>query len=417
MRKEKTGVVVLGIILGLAINFFFFAGLTGLSVGTTIYDVEYYKKIFTADGVIDEFYKYAEDEFADSLEENSTLAQYDIEYDDLFSRDFMKQFIDDFVDGMLGGEKNVFDDDYYEDYILDEVVPELEDQTGYRISVAEQEDLVDDFVNDMNKSIKDARKDMDDNTIYENLDQKDNILLGSYVLLGIAVILSVVMVFIHKNKFLALRKISTAVFIAAFVEWILWSAMRTSFSEYIDEEYSKRGADKNMKPIMEALAEVFLKEPMVWAGVITGIGLAGLIIFSILSKRKGKSDDEDVEEAYRYNSAEYYAHTAAPLQSQGYGQPYGQPVSNPYGQPVSNPYGQPTPAANPYGQPTPGVSPYGQPTPANNPYGQQAQFDPNNYTANSAPAQNTYSAPAEEEQGGLLKKIIPGLPPEDDGLS
>lgn len=407
MRKEKTGVVVLGIILGLAINFFFFAGLTGLSVGTTIYDVEYYKKIFTADGVIDEFYKYAEDEFADSLEENSTLAQYDIEYDDIFSRDFMKQFIDDFVDGMLGGEKNVFDDDYYEDYILDEVVPELEDQTGYRISVAEQEDLVDDFVNDMNKSIKDARKDMDDNTIYENLDQKDNILLGSYVLLGIAVILSVVMVIIHKNKFLAMRKISTAVFIAAFVEWILWSAMRTSFSEFIDEEYSKRGADKNMKPIMEALAEVFLKEPMIWAGVITGIGLAGLIIFSILSKRKGKSDDEDVEEAYRYNSAEYYAHTAAPLQSQGYDQHYGQPVSNPYGQPVSNPYGQPTP----------GVSPYGQPTPANNPYGQQAQFDPNNYTANSAPAQNTYSAPAEEEQGGLLKKIIPGLPPEDDGLS
>ena len=176
MRKEKTGVVVLGIILGLAINFFFFAGLTGLSVGTTIYDVEYYKKIFTADGVIDEFYKYAEDEFADSLEENSTLAQYDIEYDDIFSRDFMKQFIDDFVDGMLGGEKNVFDDDYYEDYILDEVVPELEDQTGYRISVAEQEDLVDDFVNDMNKTITDASKDMYDNTIYENVSTKENIL-------------------------------------------------------------------------------------------------------------------------------------------------------------------------------------------------------------------------------------------------
>lgn len=412
MRKEKNSAIALGVIFTIIINILVFVGMLITSMVTSIYNPDYWKDCFTEDGVIDEFYKYAEDHFSESLEESvddSVARQYDFEYDDLFSKDFTKRMIGDMVDGMLTGKKHPFDDDYYEDYLLDEVIPELEDQTGYRFSVAEKEDMVEDFIDSLNDSVKDTEEDLEDNSVIELMDQKDSVKAGAVAIFVIAGVLAFIMFMVYKSKFRALRNICIAVFFAAGADALVMSALHTSFKEYIDDEIQNGSFEKDMRKIYEAFGEIFLKDTEVVPAIICGIALIGWIAFSILRKHESGTDEDDMDEALRYNSSEYYAHTAAPLQAQGYNTPYGQ---NSYGQ---TPYGT---TSNPYGT-TPSDPIYG--TPVQNaqpvqPYTQPAQFDPNNYTANqSAPYGNYTTGAAEEKanEGGFFNK----LPPEDNGLN
>jgi len=375
MRKETGGTIALGIIFSIAIMFLEFFGLATYFASTTVMDPGYYKKVFTEDEVIDNFYEMAGDAFSDSWDEEIGDQMPKVDFDELFSREFITQYIGDFIDGALLNEKHPFDEDYYEDYILDEVIPELEERSGRRISVNEQEAMVEDFLDSLDDSIRESRVDLEDNSSFmDMLDAGAKMKTASLVILGIAVVLAVGMILKYKSKFRAARNICLASFLAIGFEAMGWMGLHESFQEMIDEEIRDGNYDKNQRKVFEALGEVFLKEPAKILGIITLLFFIGMIVFQILHKRWLKnSDDSDVDEAYAYNRAEYTAHTAAPLASTGYNSnPYGTSPygSNPYG---TTPYGQSfqdqsSQTQNPYGTSPYGSNPYGT-----TPYGQFSQ--------------------------------------------
>lgn len=271
---EKSGTKVASGFLGVFTNISFFVALIALGMALTFFNPKYYIKQIVNDDFIDIMY--------DRLDDEGILDGTNIDPEDAFPRDFIQRYMTDAVSyGFTGAS---YDEDYYEDYIEDTVVPLIEDERGYSCSRSEIKDMQQDFLD----SIEDAFGDMETDSL-EQLNEYNNattvVGIGAIVLAAVFAFLNFV---IHRVKARSIKSTATATLIASIFATIIFALLKLAFSQILTEDINE--FDKDMRPMVEKLAETFLIEPVVVC--------AGLVVVSIILIIVGAAGAKAAKKAY-----------------------------------------------------------------------------------------------------------------------